>query len=377
MKKSLIAALATSTLLFMACGDDDNPSFPDENFKSKAESVTQTATLVVDEDEQMLVMTPDDPYEKRCVVERDSTMTWKDVKQMNSSDTSKYEFRGDTLVIYDYDEGYLDSYGLMFVGGTAGNIYGTWKYISCEFDRIDEETECYEDEARYVDRTFKFSKGKVTAIIDYHFDKYLEDMGADGYMKSFFMYHLYEALSGGYVELEGASIFGSDDLLAEEIDHVIEENNITITKSTKTSQTFTIGEKTFTVTVEKADMTLNMNIDVDYDAAISVTDGSKTCKLNYKKMGVTKALCNIDNLVMGKLSIDEDEDADGNDYYYAYRYRDGNTDDFEDCINGIAVKDDSPRDIYDVYYKKVSRKDSGFAKRVQKLNSKMMRFIEK
>lgn len=335
MKKSLIAALATSSIFFMACGDDGNPSSAGGNSGSNDDSIVTTASLFVDEDEHLLALTPDNLYEKQCVVGLDTTLSWKDVKKLTGSSVSKkYEFRGDTLVIYDYVDGHQDEFGEMFVGGTADNIYGTWQSTFCDYNRNEQTTACHEIERRYIDRTFKFSKGKFTANLDYHFDKYIEELTAEGYMKSYFMYLLYRGLSGGYVESEPTAILRAEEYIVE---GAIKDYGVSISSSTKTDQTFTIGEKTYTITIQKADISFNVQeFSSSYDIAISVTDGNKTCNLNYKKMFVTKELCKVENV--DKLSIDNDEDADGNEYFHAYLYRDHNNDEFEECIASIAAK---------------------------------------
>ncbi len=364
MKHSLFAATAASALLLAACGDDSS---------SSSTSYSQSGSLFVDEAQRLIVMTSDVTYFDQCV-ETETGLVWKSIPQPANVDSSIYTFLGDTLVLFDIDQGLPSHYGDMFVGGSAGDIYGTWTYLPCIYDSQTNERDCYED--RYVTRALKLSQGKVETNIDYHFDAYLSDMEAKGYMKSYFMEQLYNALSNGdHVYADASDIFGIYD--AEDYEYFarcIERNNVQIIEETKESQTFKIGEKTYTVTVEKADLSFeyNFNKTTNEDASVNVTDGTTTCNSHTVQKIMDESLCKEENMKYLKIRNDEDEE-----FAYARYYRNSNDAEFEECIKRIAVKQNNSS--YDDYalYKKANDKKEEFKKRSEKLLRKMSKYIGK
>lgn len=345
MKKSLIAALAVSTLFFMACGDDGSPSSPKKesnpgpgpNNISNNMTVTTTGSLSVDKGSQTLVITPDNPYKDYCMVEEDGSLRWKNVKAMDR-DSAKYEFHGDTLIIFDYWNGRLENHGAPFLGGSAGNIYGTWKYIACRYSSTEKQiSECYEKERDYIDSTVTFSEGKITTTTTYNFDKALEDWNKQGKMTTYFMPDLYEALSGGDVELYESTITNSDPY-SNYIERSLSTYGITITESTDTSQTFTTGGKVYTATMERSDIIfnndarVNLEANVSMDVVFTVTDGNRVCTLHYQQKTVTQDLCKTEY----KDKLDS-KSLRERDYNVVSMYEDSDIDGFEECIKSIAV----------------------------------------
>ncbi|MBR5411821.1 MAG: hypothetical protein IK114_02095 [Fibrobacter sp.] len=366
MKHSLFAATAATALILAACGDDSS---------SASASYSQSGSLYVDEAQQLLVITTDPFSIDQCVVTQ-AGLAWKSVSQPGDVDSAKYSFLGDTLVLLDIDEGETDNYGDLFVGGSAGNIYGTWTYLPCSYNSRTGEKECYEKEARYMTRTLKLSQGKATADIEYHFDVYLSDIEAVGYMKSYFMKELYNALNGGYYfDGDANDIFDVyEDEDYETLTRSIEKNNVQIIEETKTSQTFKIGEKTYTVTINKADQSFkfNYNAYTDEDISIDVTDGVKTCNVYTIRKVVDNSLCKEENLEHLKINNDPDEE-----FAYATYYRINNDVEFEECIKSIAVAQNNNTYGDDALYKKADDKKEAFKKRSEKQLRKMMKFIEK
>ena len=366
MKLSLFAATAASALILAACGDDSS---------SNATSYSQSGTLYVDEAQQMIVLTSDPTSIDQCVV-TESDLAWKSVPQPSNVNSYKYSFLGDTLVLLDVDDGEVDNYGDLFVGGTAGNIYGTWTYLPCSYNSHTGEKICYEKEARYMTRTLKLSQGKATIDIDYHFDVYLSDIEAVGYMKSYFMRELYNTLSSRYHFDGDASdifdVYDSEDY--ESLTRSIENNNVQIIEETKTSQTFKIGEKTYTVTVNKADQSFefNYNAYTEEDVSIDVTDGVKTCNTYTIRKVMNESLCKVENREYFRINNDPDDD-----FAYVRYYKNSNDSEFDECVRSIAVQ--SNDNTYDDYalYKKADDKKEAFKKRSEKLLRKMMKYIEK
>lgn len=107
MNHLLITATA-SAMLLAACGDDSSTN-------ASGNTLTRTGSLFVDEEHQLIVITPDPYYENKCVLEGEA-LTWKNVQQHKDADSMKYEFHGDTLLFYNIDEGDTSHYGEMWVG---------------------------------------------------------------------------------------------------------------------------------------------------------------------------------------------------------------------------------------------------------------------
>lgn len=369
MKRSLFAAAAASALLLAACGDDSS---------SDSVSYSQSGSLYVDEAQRLIVMTSDVSYFDMCVV-TETGLAWKSIPQPATVDSAIYTFLGDTLVLFDIDEGDTSHYGKLFAGGSAGDIYGTWTYLPCEYDSRTNEKECYEEEARYMTQTVKISQGKLVTTIDYHFDAYLSDVEDAGYMKTYFMKQLYNALSNGYhIDADASDIFDIYDAEDyEDFEKSIKRNNVQIIEESKDSQTFKIGEKTYTVTVENAEQSFEYNLyaTTNVDASVNVSDGTKTCNSHTVRKIMDESLCKVENMEYLKIRDDVDEE-----YAYARYYRNSNEVEFEECIKSIAVEQTSNSydDYYDyTLYKKANDKKEEFKKRSEKFLRKMSKYIEK
>ena len=218
MKYTLLTAVA-SAFLIAACSDsnpssapnaisdsnpssssnangDSNPSSSNANGDNTASDKnpnSTTGTLYVDESQHLLVTTFTDVHGNRCDLENDN-LIWKSLTKDVVTDSFDYEFIGDTLVLYDYYEGGIEEYGDLYVGGTAGNIYGTWVYTGSERSRKTGEEE-HSTNTRYVTRTYTYAPGKVTISVEYHMDLYVADEQERGYMESSFMVELYGYLA--------------------------------------------------------------------------------------------------------------------------------------------------------------------------------------
>lgn len=373
MKHLLIAATA-SAMLLAACGDDSSTN-------ASGNTLTRTASLFVDEEHQLIVITPDPYYENECVVEGEA-LTWKNVQQRIRADSMKYEFHGDTLLFYNIDDGDTSHYGEMWVGGTAGKIYGAWTYTHCEYYNTENDTRCYD--SKYHKITYNISSGKVTGTQEIYFDQYLSDINNSDLTKSNFLLELYKALSGQhYSDVWVPDIFdvygeNNDDI--EYYNKTIVDNGVNIIASTKRQQTFSIGDKTFTVDIKKVDLSLD-GYQENRDISIDVTDGVTTCSATYIKKALNAELCKTENAAL----FDEDDydhmtDNNGNEYIYVDRMRMYNEDEFDMCIKSIAVQSTENDDLVDypanVLYKKASAQDRGYETRYENLLRKWAKYSE-
>ena len=328
MKYTWLTAVAF-VFLIAACSDDNPTS---ANSVSNDDPNSRTGTLYVDESQHLMVTTFTDVHENRCDLENDN-LIWKTITKNAIIDSFEYEFISDTLVLYDYYEGGADNYGKLYVGGTAGNIYGSWVYTGIERNRKTGEEE-HSTNTRYVTRTYTYAPGKVTINLEYHMDLYVADEQERGYMESSFMVELYGYLARRSHMDDVINIMDNEDL-ASSIARSIENNGVQIIEGTKTNQTFKIGDKTYTVTVKKAETTLHYSGRTNREAIVEVSDGTTTCSSYAIYKNVDENLCKTENLEY--FTVKDDEDEDGNKYFYVSRYKNTDHEKFQECLSTIAV----------------------------------------
>ena len=331
MKYTLLTAVAT-TLLMAACSDSNPSNASNADNASNNDPNSTTGTLYVDESQHLMVTTFADVHGNRCDLEYDN-LIWKTITKNAIIDSFEYEFIGDTLVLYDYYEGGADNYGKLYVGGTAGNIYGSWVYTGIERNRKTGEQELPTN-TRYMTRTYTYSPGKVTINLEYHMDLYVADEQERGYMESSFMVELYGYLARRSHMDDVINIMDNEDL-ASSIARSIENNGVQIIEGTKTNQTFKIGDKTYTVTVKKAETTLHYSGRTNREAIVEVSDGTTTCSSYAIYKNVDENLCKTENLEY--FTVKDDEDEDGNKYFYVSRYKNTDHEKFQECLSTIAV----------------------------------------
>lgn len=325
MKKLLIAAFAAQALLFTACGDDSS---------SGGISMSMSGSITVDEANQLLVLIPDAYSEAGCVLEGE-TPVWKSVVHLQKPDSFKYEFRGDTLLLHEVDGEYVYD-GRMFVGGKAGNLYASWRYTSCRYDEEDAETQCSEKDAKYYELVYKLSPGRVNAKAVYYYDKYLADEGTASYMDSYFMYQLYGKLSVAY----GQDVY-IDEITynkPEIVQGAIVNYGVQVLERNDKGGKFTIGEKTYTVRVNKVEerlVTTEHDGTEEMEINIEVSDGVTTCVAEYFRLMPQRNLCKAEN--MDYLNFETEYDGNGLPYQYAYRFRMENENAFNSCLYDISA----------------------------------------
>ena len=328
MKYTWLTAVA-SAFLIAACSDS-NPS--SANSFSNDDPLSRTGTLYVDESQQLLVSTFNDVHGNRCDFENNN-LIWKSIQKDVITDSLHYEFIGDTLALYDIYNGEIDDYGDLYVGGTAGNIYGTWVYTGFIRSKKTGEQE-RSTNTRYVTRTYSYSPGKVTIKVEYHMDLYVADEQARGYMESGFMADLYSYLTSRSYLKDVIYIMDNEDR-ATSISRSIEKNGVQIIESTKTNQIFKIGDKTYTATVKKAETTLHYTGRTNREAIVEITDGTTTCSSYAIYKTADENLCKTENLPY--FSVKNDHDDYGNLYFYVSSYKNTDHEKFLECLSSIAI----------------------------------------
>jgi hypothetical protein len=186
MKKALFAI--TISLALAACGDDSSSNADDNsgyNISNDGNRITTTGPLFVDETQQIIAITQDAKTNDICVQENDSWI-WKSVSIPSETDSYKYEFRGDSLLLYRmYSDTSTSNYASIYIGSTGGEIYQTWTYTQCEYDKETDSTNCYERNLNYVSQTITFSPGKYSSVTDLFPDQFYADQPSINYMNLF------------------------------------------------------------------------------------------------------------------------------------------------------------------------------------------------
>lgn len=352
MKRFLTTAAVFATLL-TACGDDTSSNAGNGSSRPTGDDVfSRAGTLYVNESEHILAIALENYETQMCVVEEDN-FTWKTVHINDEPDSMMYDFRGDTLLLYDIYHGLPDTdYGEMLVGGTAGNLYGTWTFTGCEYNKDDDETECYEKNLRYYHRSITFSKGKAEINYKLYYDRYIEDHS--DFMNSYFMSQLFNTLGGNYPEIYLDEIWYMD---ASSVQATAQKIGAVFTSKTKSNATFELGGKTYTVNVKHMDMSLNREgyfiASENKEIQVEVSDGITTCTGEYISHYMNADYCKAE--YKDNLRMDEWEDSNLGTFIAAEKYRNNNEDDFEQCITGIAYKKYDPLDGY-TYSKALTKK---------------------
>ena len=330
----LAVSLCATTALFCACGDDGSSSANDEPTKS-----SETGTLEVDEKNHTLTWTTANDKEL-CVLES-GNFSWKTISLGTTTQSAKYEFRGDTLVLYLLDNnGNQETYGHMYTGGETGKVYGTWKDIFCDFDPQDKVTYCAQG-AAFAVRTLTLSKGERTLETEYDFEGY-DASKNENLILSELTADILRALKGT-VELYIPGAFVDDSARVKDL---IREYKISTTSQTKTSIGFKMDGKEFSIKYTEAEETLARDGSGRLNRVVKLLlfSGSTTCNLDFERTFMEKDLCKAENKDF--LDTEKEIDGNGNTLEYAKAYLANNQEDFEKCVSSIATKSSSGDEGY-------------------------------
>ncbi len=330
---SLALFLCVGTASLVACGDDSSSNVSDEPIKS-----TETSSLEIDEKNHTLTWTTTNDKEM-CVNEKGS-FTWKTVSLGTTTESAKYEFRGDTLVLYPlvYDNGKLERFGRMYLGGTAGKIYGTWKDLFCDFDPQEKATYCAQG-AAFAVRTLTLSKGKRILETEYDFEGYSASKN-ENLILSELTADLFRALKGT-VELYIPGAFLND---SARVKSLIQEYKISTTTQTKTSIGFKMDGKEFSLKYTEAEETLAKDGSgrLNRVVKLELSSGKTVCNLDFERAFMEKDLCKAENKAY--LDTEKEIDGNGNNIEHAVAYLVNNQADFEKCVKSIAIPQKSGGD---------------------------------
>lgn len=369
MKKSLTLLLTVTSAFFFACSDDSSSD------SGNSEVIEQSGTLIVDEEKQTVTIISQ-LTEEMCV--RDEVTleyAWKSIDFGTDSNFMKYEFVGDTLVVFDYDdwdEEYSSS-GPMYVGGKAGKLDGTWKSTYCSYNSKEKASVCYkpcsevkapkelteeeimemmkdmteeeqeafaeeyarsmmdsfcldeEDLEDHPDVTLKISGTSIKSTIK--FNRTEEDF--DDFTNSKFMTSFIGNLISGDGNVPGFNkLFKEDSSGMEKIAKTYKAYQVEVSNQSKKNITFKFADQTLSVNFK----TVNQSGE-NRELAMDVSSGGKTCSLSEESGDVTKSTCKSE---YGEyFDIDRIEGADGVKISVADEYEKSNESGFEDCVEDM------------------------------------------
>ena len=310
---SLCGAVAAAFAL-TACGSDSG--------SDAGNSETYKATI----DEQAQTITVTNPGEKMCVITEEN-VSWQNMKEGPETNLTKYQFVGDTLVLFNYDDEDLEynNHGDMYVGGKAGNIYGTWTMIPCEYKASSQSTSCDDD---YEDDGSSFQLTISSGSVRSQYTPSQNNKEVD-YSKSYYRYELYNNLYSSLSYLPSLSELFYNMEMDESITTI---PGITSTNLSAKGETITFGDVTVVVNVKSAERT-----DDGMEAAVDITINGKTCTNEAEKTyEMSSSLCKVGN--MEYFDIEDGTDANGNKFYYVEGYSKDNSEEFQECIQSAIPK---------------------------------------
>ena len=363
MKKFKYLMMSGVVAMLYACGSDSDSG---SGSIAGGDGTEQHGLVVIDESKSLIK-----PYLQKSVegcFMSGLDFSWKTIDVGVSQMTFKYEFVGDTLVLHSGKS--FTEYGAMYVGGTNGNLNGTWQSTLCTYNNDEEETTCYKlcsevkasilkkydvtsedeldaadyeefeeeyekkraknpcvDEDDITDVTIKISGDDITMIEK---PRETEEKEFTDYMNSEYIADLYQAIYNG--DRNAPSIYDLTDEDSTDVKKYRKRAEIEEKNRTTTSLTFVVDEETqVSVTVNK------INLDKEnekYEIGMTIATDKRTCELNYMSGRVNKGDCDSDNL--GKFDDPEKiVTEDGTVYKQVSYMEDSNMDDFDVCVGKI------------------------------------------
>ncbi len=359
------AICALSSMMFFACGGDSASSSAEDDAASvktsEIDSLLDAYSITVEEGK--LVKTFNDTVDKekqvisfeegflpswRCLVKNEK-IQWGIVDVSVKMAPYKYLFVGDTLVLFNGEsKGSFRDKGFMYVGGTAGNIEGTWTSTSCVYGKSKKESECRDEDGqkvgdiRIAENSFSMIvPGSVSDVLDSSDVTKVEKVGFK-YKNNGVRTYLYKSLyTGKVVEFRAVSetvahYTGDDETVYPEYtDELLESLGIESLSITDTGETFKIGGKTYSVEITRAEYLNGRGTDLNGFAELQVTlDGTACTYYDERTEAIPKFLCTDEN---AKYITDQMDsvDASGNAYTLALNYEKNNAEEFFACLKKI------------------------------------------
>lgn len=292
-------------LVLSSCGSDSSSGPGGSVWKTK---------ISIDEANQTITSYVNYSYDF-CVYDSvGNRFDWKKnvVTELDTSEIP-YLFKGDTLVLFDEED------GVVLVGGKANSLYGTWKVQeSCVYSSADDEITCYDS----GDRLYS-SYRQITIHKDFVETEIVYSSLLGDYTNSIWMSNFYYGLNEKSILFDPRDVYIKLDTLSAE---TLQALGVEVKSQSKSKISFAFENRN--VSVEFVDVTDNDYNDLSYTANVQVDD--KTCSLLFARTDVSENLCSTENA--DYLDLLEYESSDLS-FTYAYRYYRDNSDEFFECLN--------------------------------------------
>lgn len=299
------AAGVACALVLSSCGSDSS--------SGPGRSILKTK-ISIDEANQTITSYANYSYDF-CVYDSvGNRFDWKKnvVTELDTSEIP-YLFKGDTLVLFDEED------GVVLVGGKANSLYGTWKGVeNCVYRSADDEITCYDSGDR-----LNSSYRQITIHKDFVETEVVYSSQLGDYTNSTWMSNFYYGLNEKSILFDPRSVYIKLDTLSAE---TLQALGVEVKSQSKSKISFAFENKN--VSVEFVDVTDNDYNDLSYTANVQVDD--KTCSLLFARTDVSENLCSTENA--DYLDWLEYESSDSS-FTYAYRYYRDNSDEFFECLN--------------------------------------------
>lgn len=359
--KKILLQAGLGTLLsiaFLGCGDNGSSTSSAEISSSSSEEATSSSedfstSLSITIDKKKQVITFEEFYSSigKCLV-KDNKIQWGYISHPITLDPYKYDFVGDSLVLYyGYGNDSFESAGGMYVGGTANKIEGVWTPTPCSYDRSSPKTRCQEN-IRDEQYPIEITEDRWTFIVP----DSIKQMNTENkvyivnneeikpinhlyYRRNGIRTELIESFYTGKIkEMRLASqliynYFNGRDEYVNFTDSLLEALGIESLSAGDSGETFIMGGNKYSIKVTRADY-------VDYNdhsafTELQVTSGKTTCTFyDEDATNVYQFLCNEENAKYFE-QVDS-TDVAGNEFTYVLNYRKSNATEFYECLEKIA-----------------------------------------
>ena len=308
--KSSSSKAASSSSKKITVSVDDYPSF--EKFDADIDETAKTMILRAEEGNDYCVTN-----------ESKSLFSKKRVVSSSWYEPSKYEFVGDTLVVYqcfmvgeksevNFDD--CAEYGFGYVGGKEGNPYGLWKFTGRHWIEGSDKSSA-EDFGEFPPYNTMVIADGVIAVPK---DVAMSEISAPDFCYSHFVESLYNYFMGKG-EFAGSSElynYGSSN----SGEYYVDDEKMA----------FAIDDVDFVVVRKKIENAEN-------EFRISVVAGEFTCNLDikvYEGSGIPDEVCKADNADYFEYEqVESDVTA-----YKVSRYVRGNDSEFKACVDELKEK---------------------------------------
>lgn len=339
LKKYICASLLFAGMFFVACGDDGSSSSANngrngEDTEIDLDNIEITYDITVNKKSQVIKLEVIDENDKDCVQEN-GKYEWKSVEKAPSIDSVKYDFLGDTLVIFrmerDSDEDSslepeFATTGRMYVGGKSGKLDGTWKSMACQYSSIVQSIYCdQETEDGFYVNGYKYElKFSGNSLAYMRKSRVLEL----NYTETLFRNKLLEYLEEGSIySPQIGSIFYSQSEKRKDL------KRIELKEQSATGETFTLDDSiTVVVNVKKYE---NFS-ESRRLATIEIIAKGDTCVGTYESASVLNSeFCKDENA--GNFTTRYKYDANGEQYTGVVQYEKNESTKFNICLDNIFL----------------------------------------